>query len=448
MWIIDPGRYKSKEAVMKKTKIKEDNSMNTLKKMTLLLIALLTTIFIPAYTWAGGLFLTEISGPEVGLASAGWAARAQNASTVFTNPAGMTRFSKDELETGLQPIYLNVQFNHDSKTTASGSDGDANGWLPAGGLFVVHSFTPEFKMGLGVLGYFGLALDFNDSWAGRYYVQEEKLQGLSIVPAAAYKVNDWLSVGGGMNIMYGILKEKMAINNVLDNLHDGSLELEDSTWGIGWSLGVMIEPTKRTRFGVTYLSKVDLDFEDNPEINDAGPGLGIVLGRLHSLDLGLTVPQSVMGSFYHEFNDQWAVMGNVGWQQWSDFGKVDVSVNTANADAGVTTDMNFKDTWHGALGVQYRPSNPWLLSLGVAYDSSMLDDKDRPLALPVGETWRFGTGARYSIKENLDLGFAYELAWGGDLPVDVNRGPLAGRVSGQYENVCMHFMNLELTWKF
>jgi long-chain fatty acid transport protein len=413
-----------------------------------LLLLLLVTVSIPATAWAGGLFLSEISGPEVGLASAGWAARAQNASTVFTNPAGMTRFSRDELEVGLQPIYLNVKFNHDSGTTASGSDGDASGWLPAGGTFMVHSFTPEFKVGLGVLGYFGLALDFNDNWAGRYYVQEEKLQGLSIVPAAAYKVNDWLSIGGGMNFMYAMLNEKMAINNVLNQSDDGSLEIEDSTWGIGWTLGVMAEPTKRTRFGVTYLSEVDLDFEDGPKISDAGPALDAILGRIHSLDLGLTVPQSVMVSFYHEFNNQWSVMGNVGWQQWSEFGKADVSVNTADNDASVTTDLNFKDTWHGALGAQFRPLNPWLLSLGVAYDSSMLDDKDRTLGLPVGETWRFGAGARYGIRENIDFGLAYELAWGGDLPVNVNRGPLAGRVSGQYEDVCLHFMNLELTWKF
>jgi long-chain fatty acid transport protein len=421
-----------------------------MKGKTIIFYAVLAGLFsmlLPAAVFAGGLFLSEISGSEVGLASAGWAARAQNASTVFTNPAGMTRFSKDELDTGLQPIYLNVKFNADSDTTVSGKNGDASGWLPAGGLYLVHSFTPEFKMGLGVVGYFGLVLDFNDNWVGRYSAQYEKLQGLSLMPAAAYKVNDWLSIGGGMNFMYGMFKTKMALNNVPEKLPDGSLKLEDTDWGIGYNLGIMIEPTKRTRFGVTYLSEVKLNFKDRPNIDDAGPILGGLLGRIRSLDLGMTVPQSVTGSFYHEFNDQWALMGNVGWQQWSKFGEVEVDVEAVRAGKSATTSAPFKDTWHGALGFQYKPTNPWLLSFGISYDSSCIDDKDRSLILPVGEAWKFGTSARYRMKENLDLTMAYEFAWGGDMPVkDVVRP--VGTVSGQYDNAYFHFINLGLTWKF
>ena len=412
------------------------------------IIAGLLSVLLPVAALAGGLFLTEISGPEVGLASAGWAARAQNASTLFTNPAGMTRFSKDELEMGLQPIYLNMKFDADSDTTVSGKNGDASGWMPAGGTFLVHSFTPEFKMGLGVLGYFGLALDFNNNWAGRYSAQEEKLQGLSLMPAAAYKVNDWLSIGGSMNFMYGMLKTKMALNNIPEGMSDGSLKLEDTEWGIGYTVGVLVEPTKRTRFGVTYLSEVKLDFKDRPKIHDAGPLLGDLLRRIRSLELGMTVPQGVTGSFYHEFNDQWALMGNVGWQQWSRFGEVEVDVEAVRRGASATTAAPFKDTWHGALGLQFKPTNPWLLSFGISYDSSCIDDKDRSLILPVGEAWKFGTGARYRVKENLDLTMAYEFAWAGDMPVkDVVR-PVAGTVSGQYENAYFHFINLGLTWRF
>jgi long-chain fatty acid transport protein len=421
-----------------------------MKRITIILhglIAGLLSVLLPAAALAGGLFLSEISGPEVGLASAGWAARAQNASTVFTNPAGMTRFSKTEIETGLQPIYLNVKFTADSGTTVKGKDGDASGWLPAGGLYLVHSFTPEFKMGFGVVGYFGLVLDFNDNWVGRYSAKYEKLQGLSLMPAAAYKVNDWLSIGGGMNFMYGMLKTKMAINNIPEGMSDGSLKLEDTDWGIGYTFGVMVEPTKRTRFGVTFLSEVNLDFETNPKVQGAGPILGGLLGRIHSIDLGMTVPRSVMGSFYHEFNDQWAFMGNLGWQQWSRFGKLDVDVEAVRAGKSATTSLPYKDTWHGALGIQFKPTNPLLLSFGISYDSSCIDDKDRSLILPVGEAWKFGTGARYRVKENLDFTMAYEFAWGGDMPVKDSVRPL-GTVSGQYENAYFHFINLGLTWKF
>lgn len=63
-------------------------------------------------------------------------------------------------------------------------------------------------------------------------------------------------------------------------------------------------------------------------------------------------------------------MGNVGWQEWSRFGKADVSVSSTNVNQDVTANADFKDTWHAALGAQYRVSEPWLLSCGGAYDSS------------------------------------------------------------------------------
>ena len=114
----------------------------------------------------------------------------------------------------------------------------------------------------------------------------------------------------------------------------------------------------------------------------------------------------------------------------------------------LTADRNYKDTWHTAVGLQYRVSEPWLLSTGVAYDSAMVDEKDLTPDLPMGEQWRFGLGAQYQWSESLTIGGAYELMWTGDLHMDINRGPLAGRVSGTYEDTSMHFINVNLIWKF
>jgi long-chain fatty acid transport protein len=110
--------------------------------------------------------------------------------------------------------------------------------------------------------------------------------------------------------------------------------------------------------------------------------------------------------------------------------------------------MNYDDTWSVAAGVQYRVSDPLLLSLGIAYNSSMMDDEERTPSVPSGEVWQFGTGVQYKMKKNLDVSVAYELAWLGDLSMDVNRGPLAGRVSGDYTDTSMHFINLALNWRF
>jgi long-chain fatty acid transport protein len=161
----------------------------------------------------------------------------------------------------------------------------------------------------------------------------------------------------------------------------------------------------------------------------------------------MTMPQAVMFSAYHDLTKRLAIMGNLGWQDWSQFGKVDVEIDAADTTS-ITADRNYKDTWHAAFGVQYRMSDPWLLSAGIAHDSSMVDDEDRTADLPTGEAWRFGLGARYDWSQQLAIGLAYELLWMGNLDMQLSRGPLAGTVSGQYDDAAIHFISFNVNWKF
>ena len=72
---------------------------------------------------AGGVELYEIGSPDTGLAGAGYAARAQDASTVFTNPAGMTRLADSQFLFGVQPMFGDFDFHADRNTTAEGGNG-------------------------------------------------------------------------------------------------------------------------------------------------------------------------------------------------------------------------------------------------------------------------------------------------------------------------------------
>jgi long-chain fatty acid transport protein len=388
----------------------------------------------------------------MGLAAAGYAARAQDASTVFTNPAGMSRLEKSQLLAGLQLLYGDVQFSPNSATTVSGSDGGvAIGWMPAGSAFIVQKLNQDWSIGLGSLSYFGLMQSFDDNWVGRYYIQKSTLIGMTLMPAVSYRVNNWLYVGAGLNIMYGILDSQVAVNNIGEARPDGQLKYDDNKWGFGANLGVLVEPKPGTRFGLTYLSEVKLDFSAVPEFSGLGPGLEALLRSkglmTSSMDLGMTVPQMVMFSAYHEVNDKWAIMGNVGWQNWSRFGKVDVGVNSSDP-VSLTVNNDYKDTWHVALGAQYRHSAAWTFSAGVAYDSSAVDNDKRTVTVPMGQIWGFGLGAQYAINPNLTLGAAYEFAWLGDMPVDQQRGSLAGRVAGGFNNSSFNFFAVNLKWTY
>jgi long-chain fatty acid transport protein len=423
-------------------------------------MAMLILSAVAGSATAGGLYLYEVGSPDVGLAGAGYAARADDAATVFTNPAGMTRIDQPSLLMGVQPVYMNLEFSPDGNTSAAAAtlpngapakDGDTSGWMPAGGLYYVHPVNDRLRLGLSVNGYFGLSLDYESDWVGRYYLKEATLQGMAFQPAVAWKVNDWLSLGGGVAAIYGMLEEKVAVNNIDRFLGDGELKVEDQDWTAQFNLGVLTEPRKGTRFGLTYLSEAKLDFSDRVSWRGLGPGIEASLGGRGlldaRLDLGMYMPQAVMFSAYHEFTDRLALMANLGWQDWSRFGKVHIGVNSLTSNS-LTVDMDYKDTWHVALGAEYKASDAWRITGGVAYDSDMVDESDVEPNMPVGENWRFGLGSRYDWPEDLSLTGAYELVWVGDIDMDTERGPLAGRVSGTYEDVSLHVFCLTLEWRF
>lgn len=413
---------------------------------TMLAVALVS----PVRALAGGAIFYEIGTQDVGLAAAGYAARAQDPSTLFKNPAGMSLLDGTQLEVAGQLLYGNLRFTPNAGTTVQGENsGNAAGLIPGGSFFYTHSLSKDVTLGFGIFSYFGASLNYNTNWVGRYYVQDDLLAGISFMPAVSYRVKDWLSIGAGLNLMLGLLNQTAAINNVLPlGIGDGQVKVKDQTVGAGVDLGLLIEPKKGTRFGVTYLSAVRLAFSDTPSFSN----LGTIGGNLQargllggSVDLGLNVPQSVMVSAYHELNGQWAIMGNFGWQDWSQFGKVNVSVTTPIPDS-LTVNENYQDTYHVAIGGQFRATPAWTLQSGFAYDTAAVTHATRTVTFPVGDTYRFGVGTQYQANPNLLIGFSYEFAWVGDLSVNQFRGPLAGTVSGSYNSTNLNFFALNFTW--
>ncbi len=138
---------------------------------------------------AGGLIAYEFGTAEVGLASAGYSARAQDASTTFTNPAGMTRLAGTQVLAAGQVLWGNTEFSIDSGTSPGlgGSNGGyaigTDGRFLGGGGFLSYSVSPALKLGFALTGNFGAPMNYDDDWVGRYYVQETTLLGISLVPS-------------------------------------------------------------------------------------------------------------------------------------------------------------------------------------------------------------------------------------------------------------------------
>jgi long-chain fatty acid transport protein len=410
----------------------------------------ISLLLIPFNLGAGGLFIYEIAAPNVRLGSAGWAARASDPSTAFSNPAGMTLLDCETMQFGIEPIYAHVNFTPNSITDVIGEAGEASTWLPAGGFYVTARLNDRCTMGFASTGYWGAGLNYGRSWVGRYYVTETLLEGISAVPSIAFQCSENFSIGLGANLMYAMFLSKAAVNNALDALPDGYVRMLDFRFGAGAIIGGLYQFSSETRAGIQYMSPVTLRFRDKPKLHEVGPTLEAILalsGLLgSSTHVTIELPNSVIGSLYHEVVPGVAIMADLGWQQWSNFGHAEISLVTP-ASESLAVKGSFRDTWHAAFGMEYRYAPDLLMSAGFAYDSSMVAARSRTFSLPVGQQWRFGTGVQHRYAGVLiDLGYA--LMWSGNLPADQNRGILGGHVAGQYTNTCFQFINLSLTYAF
>jgi long-chain fatty acid transport protein len=411
----------------------------------------LTLILMSSPVKAGAIWLYESGGPDLGTAAAGRAAMALDASTAFGNPAGMTNLDRTEFVGSLMGILPSGGFRPDASSSWGpwGQTGDVGNLMPGASGFFVYKLSDRWRLGASLTSYLGISANYGDTWAGRYYLQSIDYVTISFAPTVAYRVNDWLSLGVGPNIVWGKLKQSAAINNILDGLPDGRLTLNDSTFGFGALVGVLVEPRQGTRLGVTYLSPVEMNFNDVATVSGLGPTLAGALPGLRgaTVDMKQTLPQQVMVSIFHELNDKLALMANFGWQNWKAFGKIGLEID-APTPVSITADSNLKDTYHGALGLQYKVAPQWLWSLGCAYDSAASSYAYRNPTTAFDRQWRYATGIQYAVRDNITVGLAYEVADMGKAAMNFQRGPLAGRIAGQFPTNLINFVAGNIKWQF
>lgn len=400
---------------------------------------------------ATSLYLTELNSTDVALTGAGWAARANDATTSYSNPAGMVRLKESQYEVMLMPVYVATDFKLNEDATVNGNTNNADAWLPGASFYYVNKINEKWAAGFAIAGYFGLGLNYDDQWAGRYYINKSILQTIGIQPSIAYEVNNKWSIGFGAILAYTTLEQTFAMNNIEPNLDDGLLTLEDTETSIQYNTGFLYQHSPQTRVGLQYLFETELDFRDIGKFTDLGPILQTVADKTGisgtKVNFGFTLPQSVNLSLYHEINSRWTVLANATWQEWSEFGKITFHAETEN-DITAVLNKNYDNTHAVSLGLQHQLNSQWQINTGVTYHSAMVSDTYRTPDLPVGASVRYGIGGQKKIDPTSDLKLGYGILWMGDLDLDLERGPLTGRLAGNYESSAMHFFSASYSKKF
>jgi long-chain fatty acid transport protein len=401
--------------------------------------------------YAGALYIYEMANPsDVGYAGAGLTVRAGDAGTVFTNPAGMTRMKKPTYQAGVQPLYIDANWDSDSSTTATGPDKGVYEIFSGAGFAYVRPVWDKFRLGISVQNYFGLALEWDNKWVGRHEVTKAAIIAPQVQPTIAYQVTNWLSIGAGAGLTMGFLADEAKVKNLDPSLGDGRLKYEDTDFAVQGNFGIMIEPSDKTRIGLRYLTETDLNFSDNVYLTGVGPEIADQVKGDGNLGIDIKMPQSLMAGIFHQFNDQWAFLGSVGWDDWSEFSKVHIRVDGTGLSE--TVHAGFDDTWHVGLATEYQYSPKWMFTAGFSYDSSMSKGSTRPMELPIGHMYRYGLGVKYSKSDDLLLGAGLSFLWEGDMKtIAAGTGsadnPSGGRVSGEYKDVSITFLSLYAQWR-
>ncbi|MEE8493318.1 MAG: outer membrane protein transport protein, partial [Nitrospirales bacterium] len=234
--------------------------MHTEKSRSLACAWALMLVMLAGPSWAGGLYLSEYGSPSMGVAGAGAQAVAADAATAFHNPAGMTRLDSNQLMLTGGFLYGSVKFDAVDNTPIAGGDGgDAGGFAPILGTYYAHRVTNRLSLGASLVSITGAALEYDDGWAGRELVTKIELLSVTLIPVIAYRITDRLSVGAGPLITYGKLDIRVALPSPLPVGSEAKIDGDDVAFG--FTASTLFELTERTRFGVYYQSKIDLDFD-------------------------------------------------------------------------------------------------------------------------------------------------------------------------------------------
>jgi len=371
-----------------------------------------------------GFGLIEQSTTGLGNAFAGGAASAEDASTIFFNPAGLTRLEGQQLLAGAHIVMPSVKFHNEGSIHITGGpllgddggDGGQTRVIP--NLYYSRKVTDRFSVGMGVNSPFGLATEYNRSWVGRYHAVESDLLTININPSLAYKVTDQLSVGAGFNVQYMHAKLSNAVDfgtigflkqvpGLSPQQNDGFVSLKGDSWGIGYNLGLLYEFSKNTRAGVAYRSAMDQDLEGKADFQGV-PSLLKSSFRDTDIKADITLPDSLSVSLFHQLNPQWAVMGDFTWTDWKHFEDLTVKFNSTKSAS--TTTENWQDSYRYSVGATYTPDNVWTVRMGTAYDRSAVPDKEhRTPRIPDSDRiWAaLGVGYRISNMVGVDIGYAH-----------------------------------------
>lgn len=407
---------------------------------------------------ASGFALIEQSASGLGNAYAGGAAGAEDASTIFFNPAGMSRLRGDELALAAHAIRPSAKFSNTASTpdalqpSVGGSGGDAGKWATIPNAYFSMKASERLRLGMGINVPFGLETEYDATWMGRFQAVKSKIETINLNPSISYQITDVIGVGAGLNYqdikgdLTSSINYSAAAGGALGAGLEGvsTISGTDSAWG--YNLGLLVNASPQTRIGVAYRSKLKFNLEGSVSFANRPGALAAAIPD-GPVTLALKTPDTLSTSVFHQLNDKWDVMADVTWTGWSAFKQLQIIRSNTGA-ALLTVPENWRNTWRVALGANHHHSEQWTGRIGLAYDQTPTSDAYRTARIPDSNRMWLALGAQYRPTKKIafDFGYAHLFMQSASI-ADMQAAAGKGNLVGTYKN-SVDILSLQYTHSF
>jgi long-chain fatty acid transport protein len=412
--------------------------------------------------------LLEQNASGLGNAYAGSAAAAEDASTVFYNPAGMAFLppGKKNIVMGVNAINPSVKFSNSGSVAPAFQTLNNDNGGDAGDLaFVPHGYftmpiNDKLSFGLGVGAPFGLKTEYSSGWDGRFQGIKSDVKTVNLNPSLSFKLDDRVALGIGLNYQKLTGEFTSAVNYagavfgatvgtigvpaaaaLAAAAGEGTAKITGSDYGWGYNLGVMFQVSPATRLGVSYRSSIKYRLTGNADFSrTASAAVNGILASPTSTARGgaiysdIKLPDTLIISGLHHLNDKWDIMGDLSWTGWSKIQAL--TFNYADGPAALSsTPENWRNTLRVAIGGSYKYNDQWKSRVGLAYDQTPVPDSTRTPRLPDGDRTWLSLGGQYKPNKDSAVDFGYTHLFIKNVSINNNAGSQAayGLLQGSYK---------------
>lgn len=423
-----------------------------MKKVMLKTTLSLAVAMASSQLFASGFALNEQSVSGMGTGFAGRSSSADDASTVYGNPAGMSRLNGQQITGGVAAIDASTDIKDTSGTARGTNKGDMVPFIAVPFGFYTNKLNDQWSVGFGVYAPFGLVTDYERGYQGRGYGSKSEIKVMTFQPTVSYAFNDKVSIGFGptINRISGVLESDKTLN---PNVADTNVKIKGDDTALGFNVGVLVQATDTTRVGLTYHSKVNYKLEGHTTISGPAQTQAVLRNNRYDASLKIETPESYDLSVTQDLTDAWKLYGGATWTRWSRLKEITVNNQGVTSAGGIAAPsqltsisepQNWHDTWAYAVGTSYQLTKQVVLRTGLSFDQSPTNNTDRSPRIPTGDRTIFSMGLGYKVMDNMTVDLAYSYLKEEKVNIDRSTAP---SYHAKYDNSANGF-GLGMTYTF